>query len=122
MIPNDYMVYLLEHSIHSRTYLGITNNSNRRLRQHNCDLKGGAKYTTGFKGDGIWSYYVCISNLTKSESLSIERTAKNKRRRAKGITPMEKRLSVLLPLLDSYPNCIVEYFTDDDINSLVITE
>ena len=108
-VTSDYMVYLLVHSIHNKTYLGITNNSERRLRQHNCDLKGGAGYTTGFKGEGEWSYYICISNLTKRESLSIERTAKNKRRRAKGSSPLEKRLDVLLPLLEKYPDCVVEY-------------
>jgi predicted GIY-YIG superfamily endonuclease len=108
-VTSDYIVYLLVHSIHNKTYLGITNNSERRLRQHNCDLKGGARYTTGFKGEGEWSYYICISNLTKRESLSIERTAKNKRRRAKGSSPLEKRLDVLLPLLEKYPDCVVEY-------------
>ena len=106
---SDYMVYLLVHSIHNRTYLGITNNSARRLRQHNGDLKGGARYTTGFKGDGEWLYHTCVSNLTKCEALSIERTAKNKRRRAKGSSPLERRLFVLLPLLEDYPNCVIEY-------------
>jgi len=109
IVSSDYMVYLLNHTIHNKTYLGITNNSIRRLRQHNGDLKGGARYTTGFKGEGEWNYHVCISNLTKREALSIERTAKNKRRRAKGSTPLAKRLDVLLPLLDSYPNCIIDY-------------
>ena len=106
---SDYMVYLLVHSINNRTYLGITNNSTRRLRQHNGDLKGGARYTTGFKGDGEWLYHMCVSNLTKCEALSIERTAKNKRRRAKGSSPLERRLFVLLPLLEGYPNCVIEY-------------
>ena len=106
---SDYVVYVLTHSIHNKTYLGITNNCERRLRQHNGELKGGARYTTGFRGEGEWTYHLCISNLDKHEALSIERTAKNKRRKATGITPLERRLGVLLPLLDDYPNCIVEY-------------
>ena len=51
---NTYIVYLLINTDNTNnyTYLGITNNSNRRLRQHNREIKGGAKYTKLFKGDG----------------------------------------------------------------------
>ena len=108
----NYIVYLLKNTStdNNRTYLGITNNSKRRLRQHNGELKGGAKYTNSFKGNGEWIYHLKIQNLTKSEALSIERTAKNKRRGGKGTTPIEKRLNILLPLLDKYPKTLCEYF------------
>ena len=39
------------------TYNGSTNNLKRRLRQHNGEIKGGAKYTSQIKGG--WEYY-CI--------------------------------------------------------------
>ena len=110
MFSKEYIVYVLYHTIHNRTYLGITNHKERRIRQHNGELKGGAKYTTAFKGEGEWKYYVHISNLTKSEALSLERTAKNLRRRAKGSTPLEKRLFILLPLVERYPQAEIEYF------------
>ena len=113
MFSKDYIVYLLYHTLHNRTYLGITNNKERRIRQHNGELKGGAKYTTAFKGEGEWHYYMYISNLTKSEALSIERTAKNKRRGAKGTSTIDRRLNVLLPLLDTYPECSTEYMYED---------
>ena len=74
-----YIVYLLINTSIKNTYLGITNNSTKRLRQHNGEIKGGAKYTHSFKGDGIWKYCK-IKNLNKSEALSLERTAKNKRK------------------------------------------
>ena len=45
-IKLDYYVYLLINNVHNRTYLGITNNLKRRIRQHNCEIKGGAKYTS----------------------------------------------------------------------------
>jgi len=111
MIFNEknYIVYLLTNTKNNRTYLGITNNSIRRLKQHNGILKGGAKYTHSFKNDGEWVYYFKITNLTKHEALSLERTAKNKRRGSKGISPIEKRLNVLIPLLSKYPNAIYEY-------------
>ena len=105
-----YIVYLLINTSNHYTYLGITNNSKKRLRQHNGEIKGGAKYTHSFKGDGIWKYYLKIKNLNKSEALSIERTAKNKRKKAIGKNPIDKRLNVLLPILEQYPHSICEYF------------
>ena len=56
----------------------------------------------------------CVSNLSKREALSIERIAKNKRRKAKGNTALARRLDVLLPLLGDFPNCSLEYFQEDD--------
>tara|TARA_B100001121_G_C18646439_1_gene601890 strand:+ start:1003 stop:1353 length:351 start_codon:yes stop_codon:yes gene_type:complete len=108
----SYIVYLLINTSNTNnyTYLGITNNSIRRLRQHNGEIKGGAKYTHSFKGDGQWIYYLKIKNLTKSEALSIERTTKNKRKKATGKTPIDKRLSILLPILDDFPDSIIEYY------------
>ena len=42
----DYLVYLLVSSTNPRrTYIGSTNNMTRRLRQHNGELVGGARYT-----------------------------------------------------------------------------
>ena len=105
----NYIVYLLYNSCNSRTYLGITNNSKRRLRQHNGELKGGARYTSSFKGTGEWKYFLKIHNLSKCEALSIERTAKNKRKGAKGVDPITKRTNVLLPILEKYPSSEVEY-------------
>ena len=40
----------------------------------------------------------------------MERTAKNLRKRAKGNTPLEKRLDVLLPLIERYKHVEIEYF------------
>lgn len=41
----SYCCYLLRSSTSRRTYVGITNNLPRRIRQHNGELKGGAKST-----------------------------------------------------------------------------
>ena len=105
---DEWVCYIIENK--GYTYVGVSNNAKKRLRAHNGEIKGGAKYTHAFKGDGEWVYYLKIKNLTKSESLSIERTAKNKRKKAVGIKPIDKRLDVLLPILDKYPHSICEYF------------
>ena len=53
----DYICYLLTSTnpkFKQRTYVGITNNINRRLRQHNGELVGGAKATRVGKPWKIW--------------------------------------------------------------------
>ena len=74
----DYVVYLLYNDKNNFTYIGITNNIQRRLRQHNKIIKGGARYTSSKKGEGEWYYYLHITNLNKSQALSLEKTIKNK--------------------------------------------
>lgn len=41
-----WLVYVLKSTCSRRTYVGVTNNFPRRLRQHNGDLSGGARYTS----------------------------------------------------------------------------
>ena len=111
MDNKNYVVYLLVNTDNNRTYVGITNNSTRRLRQHNSEIKGGARYTTSQKGDGEWEYYLHITNLTKSEALSLERTIKNKK--GKGKKPIDKRLDIIKSLPDIQEQIV--YF-DENIN------
>lgn len=106
----DWILYLLKNTSNNYTYLGVTNNSKKRLRAHNGEIKGGARYTKMKKGKGTWIYHLKVNNLTKRESLSIERTAKNLRKKAKGNTPLKKRLNVIMPLLKKYQNCKIKIF------------
>ena len=58
--------YIIKNDKH--TYVGVSNNV--RLRAHNGEIKGGAKYTTS-KGSG-WKH-ICIKGIsTKIESLQFE--------------------------------------------------
>ena len=55
-------VYIIKGTnIKNRTkyYIGYTNNPIRRIRQHNCELVGGAKATKGYK----WEYCGLITNF-----------------------------------------------------------
>jgi len=49
------------------TYVGITNDPARRLRQHNGEIAGGAKYTTRTKG-GVWKFLYIVSGFPNSSS------------------------------------------------------
>jgi putative endonuclease len=113
----SYCVYLLINTNSNKTYIGITNNINRRIRQHNSELVGGAKYTTNNKNDGKWIYYGFINNLSKNISLSLEKKIKIKSRKLKG-TPIEKRLKAINYLIDEY-NLIDQ---NDNINFNLFTD
>jgi structure-specific endonuclease subunit SLX1 len=54
-----------------KTYVGYTTNPNRRLRQHNGIISGGARAT---KGKGIWAFLAVITSLSfsKHSGLSFE--------------------------------------------------
>ncbi len=52
--------YILANKENGRTYNGYTNNLSRRLRQHNQELKGGAKYTKDF-GNKTWFIVAYVS-------------------------------------------------------------
>jgi predicted GIY-YIG superfamily endonuclease len=102
MINNEnYVVYILKHSTTSKTYVGITNNKKRRLRQHNCEIKGGAKYTTINKEMGEWYYYGFICNLDKRTALSLEKRIKIKSKKQKG-NPIERRKKAIELILSEY--------------------
>ena len=110
MYDKNYFVYLLYNTHNERTYLGITDNPKKSIKQHNGEIKGGARYTLSYKENGLWKYYLLISNLTKNQAFSIERIAKN--RRTIGKTAIDKRLNILLPILEEYSDIKLEYLSD----------
>ena len=98
MNNQNYVVYLLYNDSNNNTYIGITNNPSRRIRQHNRIIKGGARYTTLKKGEGNWLYYLHIINQSKSQALSLEKTIKNKTHyydTNKCINSLQNRLDVI---------------------------
>jgi len=63
------------------TYIGKTNNLNRRLRQHNGEICGGARYTR--KGQP-WKHLLYVEGFpTNSLALCFEWAWKHKRKRGK---------------------------------------
>lgn len=74
MADDSHVCYIL-HNCTSRTYNGYTNNPGRRIRQHNGEIKGGAKFT---RGKPTWSYlaWVKSAQFTKNTALSFEWSVK----------------------------------------------
>tara|TARA_B100001769_G_scaffold254470_1_gene230292 strand:- start:488 stop:868 length:381 start_codon:yes stop_codon:yes gene_type:complete len=57
-----FFVYFIE-STNGRTYIGATVDLNKRIRQHNCEIKGGATATSiQVKKGEIWSYVCYLEN------------------------------------------------------------
>lgn len=98
----DYIVYLLFNNSNNCTYIGITNNPERRLRQHNKEIAGGAKYTTS--KNCLWKYYGFIPGLEKNIALSLEKKIHIHSRKINGKTPIEKRINYINKLLLNYKN------------------
>jgi len=64
-----YVVYCLQCIDSQKTYVGCTNDLKRRLRQHNCEIVGGAKATRGRK----WRYHFIVKGFrNKIEALQFE--------------------------------------------------
>lgn len=101
---NNYLVYLLVNSSNNCTYIGSTNNFQRRLRQHNGELVGGAKYTKAMKKEGEWVCYGKISNLNKHLALSIEKKIQKRTRKSSGKNPLDRRINCINKLLEEYQN------------------
>jgi structure-specific endonuclease subunit SLX1 len=99
---NNYYVYLLESS-NGSTYVGATINLNRRLRQHNGIIKGGAKRTTGIVSRGeSWKRHCYVSGFPDWKSaLQFEWRWKQISRKiySKKSSPIEKRIQALNQLL-----------------------
>ncbi len=55
-INKSYICYMIHHHFQN-TYVGITNDFNHRLKQHNGIIKGGAKATKKFE-DWTLGYYI----------------------------------------------------------------
>lgn len=96
MPPRDYLVY----AIHSgpgpkiKTYVGISNNFKRRLRQHRGEIKGGARFT---RGCSTWRPIFHVTGLTKTEALQLEWAMKHKRH--PGVAGVEGRVKTLERLM-----------------------
>ena len=97
----DFTVYCLRSAVSRRTYVGATVDLTRRLRQHNGDLKGGAKYTSSNRP---WELAGTVSGFsTFREALQFEWRWKKTRVRSKAMSPIDRRREALKVLLQKEP-------------------
>ena len=112
------------------TYAGVSPDPIRRLRQHNGEIKGGAKYTTS-RGPG-WSHICVISGFQdKIQAMQFEWAVKHVApRNAGGITNRIKKLYEVLqrdhwtsksPLASSVPLHIV-WHADNPCKDIVLPD
>ncbi len=81
-----------------KSYAGYTVSPDKRLRQHNCQISGGAKYTSRYKPDWEFLAIVTSPQFTKHTGLSFEwslHNPTNRRQRPKGFNGIEGRLRSL---------------------------
>jgi len=72
----------------SRTYVGATTDPDRRLRQHNRELTGGARATR--KGSGTWKFAMYLTGFVgRSEAYRWEAIVK---KRARGLVARSQAL------------------------------
>ena len=98
----SHFCYILKNNVNSVTYVGYTNNPERRLRQHNGELVGGAR-TTGIQrkkcGERLrWEFAALVTHpgLTHWRALSLEWHIKHETRKIKGMKKgVEKRMAAL---------------------------
>jgi predicted GIY-YIG superfamily endonuclease len=64
-LSTQWLCYLIK-AERGFTYVGITNRIQHRLRQHNGEIKGGAKAT---RGKGPWSLVCCITGFPSKQAL-----------------------------------------------------
>jgi structure-specific endonuclease subunit SLX1 len=103
-MSGSWFCYMLESTDHKRTYVGATVNPERRLRQHNGELVGGARATKG----RTWSRRYLIGGFADERTaLQFEWRWKWLTRQAPGDSWMERRTHSLSLLLSQLPDITV---------------
>jgi predicted GIY-YIG superfamily endonuclease len=95
-VKAPWVCYLIVH-VTGATYVGVSPTPFQRLRKHNSEIKGGAKYTTS-KSAGGWSH-VCLIHgfLTSQQALQFEWAFKHvPPKKVGGLASRLNKLQILL--------------------------
>jgi structure-specific endonuclease subunit SLX1 len=95
-----WFCYMLVSTDGKKTYVGATVDPNRRLRQHNGELVGGARATKG----RVWTRKFLVGGFADEvAALRFEWRWKYLTRQAPGDSFMERRMHALSLLLSDFP-------------------
>tara|TARA_Y100000591_G_scaffold331621_1_gene366086 strand:- start:15150 stop:15527 length:378 start_codon:yes stop_codon:yes gene_type:complete len=121
-----FYVYFIE-STNGSTYIGATVDLDKRIRQHNKELKGGATATSIKVNQGeVWSYVCYVENFPSwNEALKFEwrwkQISRQLQRSNPTQKPLEKRLEALKKLLElDKPTSKAELYSAWDIPPNVV--
>lgn len=118
--------YILFNKLNNTTYNGYTVNLKRRIRQHNGELKGGARSTR--KNAGTWEFLAIIlcEDFDKHQAMSLEfsiRYPTNKKPRPKQYQGPNGRIASLAIVLQNMKFVDFHYkmyiHSDFDTNKLL---
>ena len=94
-MSKKYYIYIIKAINKDRFYIGYTVDLIRRLKQHNREIKGGARATSR----DMWSFLILIKcdTWTKNQALSFEWHLKSHKRGWKSeiSDPIERRFDLL---------------------------
>ena len=85
----------------SVSYVDSTTDLNRRLRQHNCEISGGARYTTKVKSNTgcSWNVHAYVTGFVdEREALRFEYRLDRSMRRCKHLSSKEAVLGRMLSI------------------------
>ena len=107
----DAIVYLLCSEISSKTYIGYTTNLIQRLRRHNGEITGGARYT---KQDRPWKCVLFVSGFKdKCDAMSFEWHAKHKKSIKSGkyyvVQKLKPRIENIEKLVELRDDLVINY-------------
>jgi predicted GIY-YIG superfamily endonuclease len=99
-MSDPWHVYLLASLDNKKTYVGATNDPDRRLKQHNREKSGGARSTAGT----AWRRAGLVSGFTdKIEALQFEWRWKFLTKTSPPGTPLERRQDAIHRLFILFP-------------------
>lgn len=95
-VKAPWVCYLIVH-VTGATYVGVSPTPYQRLRKHNSEIKGGAKYTTS-KSAGGWSHVCLIHGFhTSQQALQFEWAFKHvPPKKVGGLASRLNKLQILL--------------------------
>lgn len=97
-IHKQWSVYFIEHEPTGATYVGVSPDPMKRLRQHNGEISGGAKYTTSKNKIGRWKHICLVHGFREPrQALQFEWAVKHVTPlKSKGIISRLEKLATVL--------------------------